>query len=43
MRNRALEAALDDLDEYLETEQGQVVIFDATNTTEDRRQKLVSD
>ena len=41
MRNRALQAALDDLDAYLETDQGQVVIFDATNTTEERRQKLV--
>lgn len=32
-RNRALEAALQEVHDYLATETGQVVIFDATNTT----------
>jgi predicted kinase len=29
------------LNRYLESDEGQVVIFDATNSTEERRQKLV--
>ncbi|GAX77020.1 hypothetical protein CEUSTIGMA_g4467.t1 [Chlamydomonas eustigma] len=41
-RNKALEAALADVDDYLDSDEGQVVIFDATNTTEERRQKLIS-
>ena len=41
MRNRALQAALEDLDSYLASDKGQVVLFDATNTTEERRQMLV--
>jgi hypothetical protein len=41
VRNRALQEALDDLDAYLATDQGQVVIFDATNSTEERRSRLV--
>jgi 6-phosphofructo-2-kinase/fructose-2,6-biphosphatase len=40
-RNRALDAALADLMAYLESENGQVAIFDATNSTVERRQKLV--
>jgi len=39
-RQRALHAALDDLQTYLAAE-GQVAIFDATNTTEERRRMLV--
>jgi predicted kinase len=42
-RNKALEAALQEVHDYLATETGQVVIFDATNTTESRRQKLVTE
>ena len=42
-RNRALEAALEEVHTYLATENGQVVIFDATNTTESRRQRLVKE
>lgn len=41
-RNKALNAALDDLLGYLYSDEGQVAIFDATNTTEERRQLLVS-
>jgi len=40
-RNRALDAALADLMAYVESEHGQVAIFDATNSTVGRRQKLV--
>eukprot|EP00955_Chlamydomonas_euryale_P062371 358364-Chlamydomonas_euryale.AAC.7 len=40
-RNLALEAALVDLDAFLNSEDGQVVIFDATNSTRQRRRKLV--
>ncbi|KAG2485295.1 hypothetical protein HYH03_015969 [Edaphochlamys debaryana] len=40
-RNRALYAALDDLTSYLYSAEGQVAIFDATNTTEERRQLLI--
>jgi Mrp family chromosome partitioning ATPase len=40
-RNRALDAALADLMAYLESEHGQVGIFDATNSTAERRKKLV--
>jgi 6-phosphofructo-2-kinase/fructose-2,6-biphosphatase len=40
-RNRALDAALADLMAYLESEHGQVGIFDATNSTVERRKKLV--
>ncbi|KAG2451906.1 hypothetical protein HYH02_003681 [Chlamydomonas schloesseri] len=40
-RNRALYAALDDLRSYLYSPEGQVAIFDATNTTEERRQLLI--
>ncbi|KXZ51897.1 hypothetical protein GPECTOR_11g330 [Gonium pectorale] len=39
-RNRALYAALDDLTSYLYSPEGQVAIFDATNTTEERRTLL---
>lgn len=39
-RQRALYAALEDLQDYLAAE-GQVAIFDATNTTEERRRLLV--
>lgn len=41
-RHRALAAALDDLMAYLASDSGQVAIFDATNTTNERRQQLVS-
>ncbi|KAG2447462.1 hypothetical protein HYH02_007783 [Chlamydomonas schloesseri] len=41
-RNRALNAALDDLVSWLRTDSGQVAVFDATNTTESRRNLLRS-
>ncbi|GLI69499.1 hypothetical protein VaNZ11_014133 [Volvox africanus] len=41
-RNRALYAALDDLQGYLDSDIGQVAIFDATNTTVERRRLLIS-
>ncbi len=40
-RQRALEAALTDLKLWLDCDVGQVAIFDATNTTNERRQYLV--
>lgn len=40
-RNQALHAALSDLDAFLGSHEGQVVIFDATNTTEERRRVMV--
>ncbi|GLC46274.1 hypothetical protein PLESTB_000596000 [Pleodorina starrii] len=40
-RHRALFAALDDLQAYLYSDIGQVAIFDATNTTEERRRLLI--
>jgi predicted kinase len=40
-RHKALLAAMDDMLNYLSSEKGQVAIFDATNTTEERRQFLV--
>ncbi|GIL48145.1 hypothetical protein Vafri_4830 [Volvox africanus] len=40
-RNRALYAALDDLQSYLFSDIGQVAIFDATNTTMERRRLLI--
>ncbi|EFJ46639.1 hypothetical protein VOLCADRAFT_30993, partial [Volvox carteri f. nagariensis] len=40
-RNRALYAALDHLKAYLYSEIGQVAIFDATNTTVERRKLLI--
>ncbi|EFJ46141.1 hypothetical protein VOLCADRAFT_105711 [Volvox carteri f. nagariensis] len=39
-RHRALNAALDDLTAWLRSDQGQVAVFDATNTTESRRNLL---
>lgn len=41
-RHRALDAALNDLMGYLASPQGQVAIFDATNTTEERRRSLIN-
>ncbi len=41
-RQKALLAAMEDMLKYLSSEKGQVAIFDATNTTEERRQFLVS-
>eukprot|EP00877_Chromochloris_zofingiensis_P010699 jgi/Chrzof1/5883/Cz16g19090.t1_FBP3A[v5.2] len=41
-RHRALAAALDDLMAYLASDSGQVAIFDATNTTNERRQQLIN-
>lgn len=41
MREAALEAALDEMVAWLETPSSQVAIFDATNSTEARRQTLV--
>lgn len=41
MREAALEAALDEMVAWLETSSSQVAIFDATNSTEARRQTLV--
>ncbi|GIL74841.1 hypothetical protein Vretimale_2423 [Volvox reticuliferus] len=41
-RNRALNAALDDLQAYLYSDTGQVAIFDATNTTVERRRLLIN-
>ncbi|CAD7703452.1 unnamed protein product [Ostreobium quekettii] len=41
-REKALHAALDDLMLYLQSDEGQVVIFDATNSTESRRRYLIS-
>mmetsp|Transcript_6882 Transcript_6882/g.17136 ORF Transcript_6882/g.17136 Transcript_6882/m.17136 type:complete len:656 (-) Transcript_6882:490-2457(-) len=41
-RQRALLAALDDLTTWLNSDAGQVAIFDATNTTHERRQFLVA-
>jgi 6-phosphofructo-2-kinase/fructose-2,6-biphosphatase len=40
-RHKALLAAMEDMIGYLGSEKGQVAIFDATNTTEERRQFLV--
>ncbi|CAG9464718.1 unnamed protein product [Pedinophyceae sp. YPF-701] len=42
MRKRALDAALRDMLQWLETDEAQVAIFDATNTTEERRRYLIS-
>eukprot|EP00798_Chlamydomonas_sp_ICE-L_P009745 gene9745-7620_t len=42
-RGKALRAALDELHAYLASDEGQIVIFDATNTTEERRQWLVKE
>ena len=41
MREAALHAALDEMVAWLETGTSQVAIFDATNSTESRRQTLV--
>ncbi len=41
MREAALHAALDEMIAWLETPASQVAIFDATNSTESRRQTLV--
>lgn len=41
-RERALHAALEDLLMYLQSDKGQVAIFDATNTTEARRRLLIN-
>lgn len=41
MREAALHAALDEMIAWLETATSQVAIFDATNSTESRRQTLV--
>ncbi|KAL6745907.1 6-phosphofructo-2-kinase-domain-containing protein [Haematococcus lacustris] len=41
-RQRALEAAMDDMTRWLDSEEGQVAIFDATNSTEERRTYLRS-
>jgi hypothetical protein len=41
-RERAFQLALADMMAYLRSESGQVAIFDATNSTQDRREKLVS-
>jgi hypothetical protein len=41
-RERAFQLALADMMAYLRSEAGQVAIFDATNSTQDRREKLVS-
>lgn len=40
-RNRALLTALEDVTAYLESDEGQVAIFDATNSTEERRNMLI--
>ena len=42
MREAALHAALDDMIAWLSRPEAQVAVFDATNSTEDRRNKLVS-
>ncbi|DBA78530.1 hypothetical protein WJX79_005894 [Trebouxia sp. C0005] len=39
-REQALYAALDDMESWLATDEAQVAIFDATNSTEERREKL---
>ncbi|KAL3144542.1 hypothetical protein ABBQ32_004273 [Trebouxia sp. C0010 RCD-2024] len=39
-REQALSAALDDMESWLATDEAQVAIFDATNSTEERREKL---
>ena len=41
MREAALHAALDDMIAWLRKPEAQVAVFDATNSTEDRRNKLV--
>lgn len=41
MREAALHAALDDMIAWLSRPEAQVAVFDATNSTEDRRNKLV--
>jgi hypothetical protein len=41
-RERAFQLALADMMKYLRSESGQVAIFDATNSTQERREKLVS-
>ncbi|KXZ48046.1 hypothetical protein GPECTOR_30g141 [Gonium pectorale] len=41
-RSRALNAALDDLMDWLRSDLGQVAVFDATNTTQARRELLRS-
>lgn len=40
-RERAFQLALADMMGYLRSDAGQVAIFDATNSTQDRREKLV--
>ena len=40
LRHQACLDALDDVSNYLMDEEGQVVVFDATNTTKDRRQVI---
>jgi len=42
MREQALHAALDEMTAWLDLPSSQVAVFDATNSTEDRRNKLVS-
>lgn len=39
-REQALYTALDDMEDWLATDEAQVAIFDATNSTEERREKL---
>ena len=41
MREQALHAALDEMTAWLDLPSSQVAVFDATNSTEDRRNKLV--
>jgi hypothetical protein len=41
-RERAFQLALADMLAFLSTPTGQVAIFDATNSTQERREKLVS-
>ncbi len=41
MREQALHAALDEMTAWLDLASSQVAVFDATNSTEDRRNKLV--
>ena len=41
MREQALHAALDEMTTWLDLPSSQVAVFDATNSTEDRRNKLV--
>lgn len=42
-RERAFQLALADMMGYLRSDAGQVAIFDATNSTQERREKLVGE